>query len=1157
MSKNRQFNKIPIKIMRISLFQTIITFLCISFANAATTNAQEILDQKVSINSNLQEVEKVLEQIETEAHVKFMYSPQLIMASRKVSIVANKEKLSTVLAELLQPLKINYEVVGRKILLKRATPKSSSALEIEGMADFDITSVEQNIKGKITDAETGEAIAGVSIAIKGTTLGTTTDGKGNFTLTVPSEKSVLIISSVGYDRQEITVGNRFVINITLVADTKNLNEVVVVGYGTQKVTNVSGAISTVKGADIEKLRPVRPEDALQGRASGVTVISNGSPGSKPTVLIRGIPSFSGTDPVVIIDGVPQTLNDLNSINSGDIESINVLKDAATTAIYGVKGGNGVIVVTTKSGAKNQKAEISYSSNYGVQQVMRTIGVLNATEYAAILNEGSTVSGGGILFKDLSKLGVGTDWQKQVFKDAPLQSHNVSVKGGSENVQYFLSGGYLGQDGIVGGGDHSNFNRLNFTTNLVFNIAPKLKFLANTSYVNIKSVGVQENSFNSIIGSALNFDPTVSVLNTVPNTVGKYGFSNLLLSEIFNPLTKLENNYNQSNGNKFYGKLELQYEVIKNLTLFSRFGYTNWNNTFKSFTPLVFYGPLNVENTMNADGSTVTDRHNSVYESKRTDNTFTFENYATYNFKVNAVHNFETVAGFSLSKVAGDEINGSRQDVPFNSWTFADITSATGINSATNTNAVNMGNSQYFRKNLSYFGRVNYDYKDKYLVSFSARRDGSYAFGIDNKFANFYAGSLGWVVSNEDFYHLDFLNYLKIRGSYGSIGNENVNPQYVSIISGGPSYAGDANSNGYTFGNNFTTGSTVGSYSNTTLRWEKQIQSNIGFDVRFGNNQWSLSADYFDKTVDGLLFTPSISLYLGAAAAPTANIGSTKSSGIDLNLGYNTTIGKDLKVNTNVTFTTSKNLVTATNSDGTAIIPGGYYFNGQSQSATRFQQGFAPGYFYGFKTAGLFQNAQEIAEAPKQTGAVPGDIRFVDVNGDGQITDLDKTNIGNPFPDFTMGWNLGLSFKNLDFNMFTYASVGNDVYRAYERNAIYSNKARSVLGRWTGEGTTNDANNPRFTFVDANSNIRVSDRYVEDGSFVKIKNIQIGYTLPKSVFRNTIINKIRLYAQVKNAFTFTKYSGYDPEIPGGVLDTGVDRGVYPQARTWSFGLDVKF
>ncbi|MEZ0485131.1 SusC/RagA family TonB-linked outer membrane protein [Fibrella aquatica] len=1129
--------------MRISLAQILLYILCISFANAAHVNAQEILDRKISLTITNQNIEQILDQIERTADVKFMYSPQLILATRKTSISVKKEKLSSLLDELLRPLKINYEVIDNKILLNRATTTSGGSAQ----------AVEQTITGKITDAESGEAIPGASIVIKGTLKGTVSDGSGNYTLAVPDEKAILVITSVGYTRAEVTVGNRFTVNIGLDPDTKNLGEVVVVGYGTQKITNVSGAISTVKGADIERLKPVRPEDALQGRASGVTVIANGSPGSKPTVLIRGIPSFSGTDPVVIIDGVPQTLNDFNAINASDIESMNVLKDAATTAIYGVKGGNGVIVVTTKSGSRNQKAEIALGSNYGVQEVINTIGVLNASEYGAILNEGSTVAGGGLIFKDLSTLGVGTNWQNEIFKRAPLQSHNLSVRGGSDKVQYFLSGAYTGQDGIVGGGDYSNFNRLNGTANLTFQISPKVKFLANTSYANIKSVGVQENSFNSVIGSALNFDPTVPVLNTVENTVGKYGFSNLLLSEIFNPLTKLDNNYNESNGNKLYGKLELQYEVIKGLTLASRYGYTNYNNTFKSFTPLVFYGPSNVENTMNADGSTVAGRHNSVYESKRTDNTYTFETFGTYNFNINADHHFETVLGFSLAKISGDEINGSRQDVPFNSWEFADLTSATGNNTATNTNAIGLGNGQYFRKNQSYFGRINYDYQDTYLVSFSARRDGSYAFGADNKFANFYAGSLGWVISNAKFFPTGIVDYLKIRGSYGSIGNENVSPQYVSIITGGPSYAGDANSNGYTFGNSFVSGSTVSSYANTTLRWEKQLQSNVGFDVRFGQNKWTLSADYFNKAVDGLLFTPSISLYLGAAGAPTANIGSTKSSGVDLNLGYNSTIGRDLKLNTNVTFTTAKNLVTATNSDGTAIIPGGYYFNGQSQSATRFQQGFSPGYFYGFQTAGLFQNVEQIAGAPTQTGAVPGDIRFVDVNGDGLISDLDKTAIGDPFPDFTMGWNLGLTLKSFDFNMFTYASVGNDIYRAYERNAIYSNKFRSVLGRWTGEGTTNNANNPRFSFVDANSNIRVSDRYVEDGSFVKIKNVQLGYTLPKS----GVFSRVRIYAQVKNAFTFTKYTGFDPEISGGVLDTGVDRGAYPQARTWSAGVDLKF
>jgi TonB-dependent starch-binding outer membrane protein SusC len=1012
-----------------------------------------------------------------------------------------------------------------------------------------------SVSGTVKSKTSGEPLVGATVTVEGSSNSTLTDPNGRFTISA-SRGAVLEITHTGMVPFRHVVSKTEDITISMEeSSASTLSDVVVVGYGTQKVTKVSGSISTIKSADIEKLRPVRTEEALQGKAAGVSVIQSGSPGSKPTVLIRGIPSFSGTDPMVIIDGVPQTLTDLNSINPADIESINVLKDAATTAIYGVKGGNGVIVVTTRTGRKNQKTEITINSNYGVQEVMNTIGVLNATEYAAMINEGSVTAGGNIIFPDLSTIGVGTNWQNEVFHRAPLQTHTVSARGGGDKMAFFLSAGYLGQGGIVGGIDKSRFDRGNFTANLNFDISSRLKFIVNATGVILNGKGIQENSFNSVLGSALNFDPTVPVYNTNPAMAGKYGYSNLLLSEIFNPLTKLDNTYNKNVGNKLYGKFELQYDVLKNLKLTSRLGYTKYDGNSKTFNPLVFYGPLNVENSMNEDGSTVTGKHNSVSHEKSSNFNYTWETFGNYNFNVLTDHHFETVLGFSLAKTSGNAAGASRQDVPFNSWEFADFTGATGNNSATNTNALSGYYYQYFRRNLSYFGRMNYDYREKYLASFTARRDGSYAFGKDNKYANFYSGSLGWVVSREDFFHSDFIDLFKIRGSYGSIGNENVNPQYVGIITGGPSYDAMANSNGYTFGDIFYPGSTVGSAANDALRWEKQLQANIGFDLNFSHNRFSLSADYFQKKVDGLLFTPSASLYLGTVPIPTANIGTTESKGVDLTLGYNDRFGKDVSLSTSLTFTTAKNKVTATNSDGTAKIFGGGYFNGQSQTVTVFEKGFTPGYFYGYKTNGLFQTAEDISASASQNGAQPGDIRFVDVNGDKVITAADQTKIGDPFPDFTMGWSLNLEVKNFDFNAFTYASVGNDIYRAYERNANYSNKFRGVLARWTGPGTTNDANNPRYSFTDANSNIRVSDRYVEDGSFVKIKNLQLGYTFPQGVTKN-IFSKLRIYVQVKNAYTFTKYSGYDPEISGGILDTGVDRGAYPQPRIYSFGVDIK-
>ena len=1013
------------------------------------------------------------------------------------------------------------------------------------------------IAGKVVNKTTAEPLSGASIRVKGTTQGAQSDAQGRFSLSGLKEGATLIISYTGMETQEVTLtAAQTSLTIQMVvSEASTLSDVVVVGYGTQKVTKVSGAVSTVKGADIDKLRPVRTEEALQGRAAGVNVIQGGSPGSKPTVLIRGIPSYSGTDPVVIIDGVPQTLTDLNSINAAEIESISVLKDAATTAIYGVKGGNGVIVVTTRSGRKGQKTEFNVNTNYGIQEVANTVGVLNATEYAAMVNEGSTVAGGPVIFPNLSGIGVGTNWQDQVFKRASLQTHNISARGGSDQVTYFVSAGLLNQGGIVGGDDKSIFKRGNLTANFNIDLNSRLRLILNTSAVLLNGRGVQENSFNSILGSALNYDPTVSVLNTVPNTVGQYGFSTRILSEIFNPLTKLENTYNKHVGSKLYGKAELQYKVRKGLTLTSRFGYTKYDGNARSFTPLVFWGINNVDNSMNPDGSTVAGRFNSVAHEKTSNFNYTWESFANYDFRVKDDHHFETVLGYSLAKVSGNAAGATRQDVPFNSWEFADFTAATGVNNSTNSNALTGYYYQYFRRNLSKFFRVNYDYKDKYLASLTARRDGSYAFGVDNKNANFLSGSAGWLISQEDFFKVSFIDQLKLRGSYGTIGNENVDPQYVGIVTGGPSYGPTANSNGYNFGDVFYPGATVGSAANKALRWEKQIQANAGFDAFFFKRKVSLTADWFQRTVDGLLFTPSASLYLGTVPIPTANIGATKTTGYEITLGYNDRFGKNFQLNTTATFTTATNLVTATNTDGTAKIFGGYYFNGQNQSVTVFEKGQSPGYFYGYKTLGIFQNAAEIASAPAQAGAVPGDIRFADLDGNGVIDAKDKTKIGDPFPDFTIGWNLNMSYKGIDLTAFTYASVGNDVYSAWERNGNFTNKYRGVLARWTGEGSTNDARNPRYSFTDANSNIRVSDRYVEDGSFIKLKNIQLGYTLPAKMTKKAFTS-VRLYAQVRNAITLTKYSGFDPEIAGGILDTGIDRGAYPQARTYSVGLDIK-
>jgi TonB-linked SusC/RagA family outer membrane protein len=1013
------------------------------------------------------------------------------------------------------------------------------------------------ITGTVKNKVTGESIPGVSVLIEKSTKGTISDLSGNFKIVAPSG-SLLIFSSLGMVNATHRATKSEVLNILLEESKNKMDEVVVVGYNKQKLSKVSGSFSTIKSDVIEKLKPLRADEALQGNATGVTVIQGGAPGSKPTVFVRGITTYNGNEPLVVIDGSQQSLNDLNSLNPSDVETINVLKDAALTAIYGVKGGNGVILVTTKTGKKNQKTEINITSNYGVQEVINKLGVLNASEYAAMINEGSTLSGGNIIFSDLSKVGVGTNWQDQVFKTASIQNHNISVKGGSENVTYFLSAGYLKQGGMVGGDEKSLFSRGNLTANLTFDLSKKLKFIWNTTGVILSSKSVAENSFNSILGSAINYDPTVPIYNNVPNTIGQYGFSNLLLSEIYNPLTKLENTYNKNNGFKLYGKLEMQYDIAKNLKATARFGYTKYDDNSKSFDPLVFWGKNNVGNTLNEFGNTISGMHNSVSSNKNSNFNYMAEAFLNYNFKLKEDHHFEVVAGSTIQSNTGNAAGASRQDVPFNSWTFADVTAATGTNSSTNSNAQTGYYYEYFSRNASIFGRVNYDYKDKYLITFSARNDGSTVFGKANKFGFFTSASGGWVVSKENFFKSNTIDFLKLRASTGTTGNDATNQSFfVQIVTGGPSYGPTGNSNGYTFGDVFYPGSTVSNLRNDNVKWEQNTQTNIGFDMNLFKNKFSISFDYYTKKTEGLLFVTTPSGYLGTLPSAPANVGTTKNSGIDLQLTYNDKIGKSLTLNTSLNFTTVNNEVLSTNADGTEKIIGGYYFNGQSQNVTRFEKGKAPGYFYGFKTDGLFQNQAQIAAAPTQNvGTAPGDIKYVDVNKDGKITEDDRTDIGNPFPNFIMGWTLNLTYKSFDFTAFTYASIGNDVFRAYERNANYTNKDRSILARWTGEGTTNDSKNARYTFDDKNSNIRVSDRYVEDGSFVRVKNIQFGYTFP-ATFANKAFKKLRVYAQVRNAFTFTKYRGLDPEINGGVFDTGIDRGAYPQARTYAFGVDITF
>jgi TonB-linked SusC/RagA family outer membrane protein len=938
-----------------------------------------------------------------------------------------------------------------------------------------------------------------------------------------------VFSFIGYASQSILVGSSSTINVSLSPDNL-LDEVVVTGYGSQKASNISGSVSIVSGEEVEKIKPLRIEDALQG-TTGLNVISSPNPGGKPSVLIRGITSFSGTDPLVVIDGINSSLYDMDAISPSDIESVSVLKDASTTAMYGVRGGSGVIVITTKSGKKNQDTVFSLDTSFGMQEVDKYIDVLNASQYAAILNEGSVSSGGNLIFTDLSSLGVGTNWQKELYDSAPISTTNFSASGGSATTTYFISAGYTSQEGVAGGGDKDFFDRSTFSANFTTDMSDKLKAIVQTKYSNIKGNG----HGGGQIFNALNFDPTVPLM-----TDGKYSTSGTITQEVINPMAGLSNSYSDNKTDKLIGKIELQYDLLDNFKITTRIGYSSIWQQQKSFSPLRFYGVGHNSTNANADLTPRTsDDHSRVSESKQNWFNYTYELFGNYDFNINDEHNFNVFAGFTIGKQTYNFLSGSNVDVPNNSWTYADLSAATGGIEDQST-----GSNQSVSRSVSLMTRIEYDFQEKYLASITVRRDGSTSFGKNNKFAIFPSASFGWVASNEDFFESSFINFLKIRASYGSVGNDNASPQFGTI----------SNFPKYTFGDTITAGSTLLGIPNDDVSWENQIQTNAGIDLAFFDSKLRFTADYFIKTVDDLLFSPTLSLYLGIPAYPIANIGKTETKGFEISLSYNDDISDKISFSNTFNFTTAENLVKEINNGDKYIWGSGYGI--PFTSLTQFRQGESPGIFWGYKTNGIFQNQSEISNHATQDNAQPGDIRYVDVNGDNKIDSEDRTKIGDPFPDFTLGWNFALNVSNFDLSVFTYASVGNDIFRGYERNLNYTNKFASVLNRWTGEGSS--STEPRYSFIDANNNTRASDRYVEDGSFVKIKNIQLGYNFPLS--ESSSLTSLRIYALAKNAFTFTDYRGYDPEISNGggpVLDTGVDRGTYPSPRIVSLGLNIKF
>ncbi|MDG2433811.1 TonB-dependent receptor [Flavobacterium sp.] len=992
------------------------------------------------------------------------------------------------------------------------------------------------VGGVVKEAISGLPIPGVNVQVKNATANTATDMDGRFNLKNVATGSVVVFSYIGYKSYEYKVSStNSTLSIGLQEDSKLLNEVVVIGYGSQKKKEVTGAVSTVDSKTLEVLKPVRIEQALQGTVSGVNVTSqSGSPGAALDIRIRGIATNGDAKPLTIIDGY---IGELGLLNPNDVETITVLKDAQA-AIYGSAAANGVILITTKTGKKNSKGKIAYNTYTGFQESSRILPTLNATEYALILNESYANSGNAIPFPNVSTLGKGTNWQNETLSTGvPILSHDLTFSGGSDKITYSVSGSHLDQEGIVGKAK-SGFLRNTARLSLAADVTDRLKLKTNAIYTYFNRRTLPENGNASVLLNAVNAPSNIKPYDANGNFSVFPGGT--LGNEMINPLAQIANTYNDFNFKQLSGNFGLDYKVTSAFVLSSTIGFKTANSEGKSFSPILDYGP----------GKVFNNTRSSVSQNAVNDNNYSFDLYATYTKTISQNHKVVALVGNTIFKEYGNGLFATGFDIPLNSWENADIALANG---APAEGTLTVGSYVYDERRLSYFGRLQYDYKGKYLLSGMIRRDGSTKFGPGNKFGYFPSVTAGWIISDEGFFgESKTVNFLKLRGSYGIVGNDAIPPNgFISQLTGEATYV---------FNGALINGRATGQIPNRNLKWEEAKKFDLGLDMNLFNNKLILVADYFiDTRADLLIPNIPVSGISGGqapgASNPTINAGTVRNEGIEFSANFSNKFSDDFNMSLGYNVTVLRNNVIAM---GAPFIPGGSFGIGQ-QPPSRMEVGHSIGYFYGLKTNGIFQNQQEVNDAPSQAelgvAAFPGDIRYVDVNGDGKINFDDRTDIGDPIPTATMGFNLQFNYKAVDFSMYTFASLGNNMVRNYESVAPDANRLNYVLGRWTGEGTS--TTNPRVTTA-ATANKLFSDYFVEDASYVRIQNIQIGYSVNPNVIEKVGMSKVRLYAGVNNLYTFTKYKGFDPGASNGApIGGGIDYGFYPIPRTYMLGLNINF
>lgn len=968
------------------------------------------------------------------------------------------------------------------------------------------------VQGVVKD-QTGETVIGASVMEKGTTNGTITGIDGDFSLNM-SSNGTLVVSFVGYKTQEVQVKGQKQLQVVLSEDAEMLDEVVVIGYGTMKKSDLTGAVSSIGNKDIKDSPVSNLGQAIQGKISGVQIVDAGKPGDNVSIKIRGLGSINNCDPLVVIDGVPTDLG-LSSLNMADVERLDVLKDASATAIYGSRGANGVVMITTKRGTEG-KGKLAVSANYSFQNATNVPSLLNAAQYAELSNDMMVNSGRNPNpeWANPSELGAGTDWMDELLRTGVMQNYTVSYSGGNEKSHYYVSGGFLDQSGIV---KSVNYRRFTFQSNSDAQVLKWLKFSNNITFsADTKKSG----SYN--IGDALKALPIYPVKNEDGSWSGPDGNSEWYGSTR-NPIGPTELNKSQTDGYNFLANLTAELTFTKWLKFKSTFGYDAKFWFIDNFTPKYNWKPTPTEET-------------SRYKSDNKSFTYLWDNYFLFDHTFAEKHRVGLMAGMSAQWNTNDYLNAQKNVFMFDNVHEMD----------NGEEMYAIGGNETEWALLSYMARVNYSYEDRYLLTATIRRDGSSRFGKKHRWGTFPSVSVAWRASQEKWFPKnDYINDLKVRAGYGVTGSQ------ASV--GNYSYLASYNTSVYPFGisSGNQTALVSSTLANPYIHWEEVAQTNIGFDASLFNSRVMFSFDAYLKETRDMLVKASIAITSGFEDTTTTytNAGKVRNQGIEMSL-HTINLTGELGWETNLTATYNKNKIKDLNSD----VP--YYINQINNSyVTMLAKDYPINVFYGYVTDGIFQNQSEVNTHAVQPGAEPGDIRFRDLNNDGVINDSDRTVIGNPNPSWLFSMNNSLSYKGFELSVFLQGIAGNKIYNANNIDntgmAAAYNQTTDVLKRWQGEGTSNSM--PRAVFGDPNQNTRVSDRFVENGSYLRLKNITLSYTFPKQWLQKAQIENARLSLSCENVATITGYSGFDPEV--GI--NGIDQNRYPISRTFSLGLNFNF